>query len=540
MEKLKTKQNATVISEQLGEDNGNDVLLHSRFADEESHSQSAIEAVKNYKYALLWALYINISVIMSGYDPQVIGSSVGIEQFRENFGYKYDGRWVVNAAWLSAFSYAIDIGNVFGSLLGGHFIDWWGNKTTLLIASSTIIGTIFIQFFSNSPPLLFVGELLSGIPLGMFPIITSVYTSEVAPLALRGAFTAFVNLGFVVGQLLATGILNATQARDDKWSYKIPFAIQWVWPLIILSLLPFCPESPWWLVKKRKFSAARKNLLKLTSTSDERKLDNIMASMIQTIELEKENSNSASYLECFRGTNLRRTVIAAMSYSIQPLSGQVLVINYCVYFFENAGLKDNLSFALSLGLSAIGFVSTIISWFLMHKLGRRNLYLYPMMIMSLLLFIIGFVDIPKNYQSANAWAESVLMLVWTLVYDVSIGPLAFVYISEISPSKLRAKIVSIANIAVVVTIIIFTVVVPYLINTDEGNLRGKSCFVFGGISLLCTVWVYFELPETRGRTYEELDIMFYKKISARNFKGFDVKRHMKGYDDYGNINVDDL
>jgi SP family general alpha glucoside:H+ symporter-like MFS transporter len=144
-------------------------------------------------------------------------------------------------------------------------------------------GLIFIQFFARSLPVLLVGELLGGLILGTYTTIAPTYASEVCPMALRGHLTAYINLCFVMGQLMGNGVMSGTSPREDHWAYSVgarsrlhflvrgrwcagnptncrarsdfkvlqaPFAIQWLWPAIILAGILFAPESPWWYVRK--------------------------------------------------------------------------------------------------------------------------------------------------------------------------------------------------------------------------------------------------------------------------------------------------
>lgn len=144
-----------------------------------------------------------------------------------------------------------------------------------------------------------------------------------------------------------------------------------------------------------------------------------------------------------------------------------------------------------------------------------------MVVMTVLLFVIGFLSIPQHNSSA-VWAMASLMDVWTFVYQMTVGPICFVIISEISATRLRTKTIAIATAVQAAASIVFTVAMPYMLNSDEANWGGKAGFLFGGVSFVCLIWCYFRLPESRGRTFEELDILFQKRIPARRFKDHDL------------------
>ena len=140
--------------------------------------------------------------------------------------------------------------------------------------------------------------------------------------------------------------------------------------------------------------------------------------------------------------------------------------------------------------------------------------------MTVLIFIIGILSIPQN--SAAIWAMASMMDVWTLVYQMSVGPICFVVISEISATRLRERTIAVATAVQAAASIVLTVAMPYMLNKNEANWGGKSGFLFGVISLACLVWCYFRLPESQDRTYEELDLLFQRRVPARQFRNHDL------------------
>lgn len=105
---------------------------------------------------------------------------------------------------------------------------------------------------------------------------------------------------------------------------------------------------------------------------------------------------------------------------------------------------------------------------------------------------------------------------------ISIADIVLRIISEISSTRLRTKTIALSTAVQAAANIVFTVAMPYMLNTEEANWGGKTGFLFGAISFVCLVWCHFRLPESRGRTYEELDILFQLKIPARQFKDYDL------------------
>ncbi|GKZ69423.1 hypothetical protein AnigIFM60653_009217 [Aspergillus niger] len=500
--------------EETGIEQTNDAersLAHARF----EHSLGFWKACQFYRPALFWSCFVNLAVILCGFDGALIGSLVGLTPFVRTYGRWVDGQYAVAPSWLSAFNYASYVGSVPGSLVAGIAYDKYGPRMTLAAASIGSIGSIFFQFFSEGPALLFVGELLNGFITGVYPVLANAYVSEVAPVAARGVLAAVINLSYVIGQLVASGLLKGTSTMDSKWAYKIPFASQWALPVFILSLIYFCPTPPYWLCKKGRPEQARKSIQRLTTSAVD--VDAYLAHIQETLRLEESSRTKASITDCFRGTNLRRTIISCQAFNIQALCGNILFINYAVYFFEIAGLDTSDAFSMNVGLTCMGFVGTLASYILISYAGRRTIYLWGSTVIALLLLLVGILAAVPQHNSGPAWAMSALMVVCNLIYDMSVGPLCFTVMSEVSAVNLRGVTIALSNVTVVVWSVIFAVAIPYALDTTGSNWGGKLGFLFAGIGVLDTLWCYFFLPETKGRTFEELDFMFQQKLPTRQF-----------------------
>lgn len=497
-------------------------LAHTRF----EHELGFWKALRMYRPAILWSIFANLAVILCGFDGALIGSLVGLPRFRENYGQLVDGEWTVAAHWISVFNFASYIGNVPGSLLGGFMYDKYGPRIALACFSVGSVGSIFIQFFSKGPAVLFVGELLNGIITGGYPVIANAYISEVAPVAARGVTSAFINLSYGIGQLVASGMLKGTSTLDNKWSYKIPFALQWALPAFILSLVAFLPTPAYWLCKNDRPEDARKSLERLARKDAGVDINSQLANVRETLRLEQETATSKiSIIDCFRGTDLRRTIISSQVFNIQALCGNILFINYAVYFFEIAGLDTADAFSMNVGLTVMGLLGTTVSWGLMSYFGRRTIYLTGTVGVAGMVGLIGILGaIPASqHQSGTAWAMCACMAVTVFIYDCSVGPVCFTIISEVSSVKLRGITIAIANLTVVVFSAVFAVGIPYALDTNGANWGGKLGFLFLGLGVLNIAWVYFCLPETKGRTFEELDIMFQNRVPTRRFKTYQIE-----------------
>lgn len=209
----------------------------------------------------------------------------------------------------------------------------FGQKYIILGALLVLSCFIFVTFFAQSIAMLLVGQFLCGLPWGVFVACAPAYASEVLPMRLRVFFTSWTNMCFIVGQLVAAGVLAGLVARPDEWSYRIPFALQWMWPVFLVPALCWAPESPWHLVRVGELERARASLVRLqrrATVSERLNPETTLAEIIHTNETEVQLSAGTSYLDCFRGTELRRTEIACVVFGGQVLSGSSFAYNSTV------------------------------------------------------------------------------------------------------------------------------------------------------------------------------------------------------------------
>jgi SP family general alpha glucoside:H+ symporter-like MFS transporter len=407
-----------------------------------------------------------------------------------------------------------------------HLHQWCSHRTFWSQENTSALdhlahGCIFIAFFAPNVSILFVGELLCGLSWGVFTTMAPAYASEVTPVVLRGYLETFVVLCWGIGQFISYGVLDGLVNSGGSltaYAWRIPFAVQWVWPVIIIPLVIFCPESPWWLVRRDRIDEAEKSFKRLSSSTDPNAARDAVALMVETTELERSMTEGANYHDCFRGDNLWRTEIGCVAWSSQVLVGFALS-SYAAYFYEQAGLPAKDSYKMTVGQGGLHFACTLCSVFLTGHVGRRKIFIYGCGGMALAMFIIGFISLAPPSQTIG-YISSAIYLLWFSIYELTIGPVAFIVVGETSSTRLRSKSIALGRNAYNVFSIISFTVAPYILNPTEGNWKGKSGFLAGGLCLLCGLWAFFRLPECKDRTYEELDIMFSRKLKAWEFQNY--------------------
>jgi SP family general alpha glucoside:H+ symporter-like MFS transporter len=495
----------------------------ARDATETERHMSIMQAFKLYPKAVGWSILLSTAIVMEGYDVSLLSNFYALPQFNQKYGeLQPDGSYVIPAPWKSALSNGVIVGEILGLYITGIIQDRFGYRKTILGALVLVTCFIFVVFFAQNVQMLLAGEILCGIPWGVFQTLTTAYASEVCPVALRAYLTTYVNLCWVIGGFIASGVLRGLLELPSSWAYRIPFAIQWFWPAPLIIGCLFAPESPWWYVRHGQIDNAKHSLRRLTSRSDTTfDVDKVISMMQHTNELEKEITTGTTYWDCFKGVNLRRTEIVCVAWLVQNLCGSTFM-GYSTVFYIAAGLSESSSFDMTLVQYAVGALGTIGSWFLMSRFGRRTLYLYGTLGLFCLLMIIGFISLASRTNSAANWAIGSMLLVFAVVYDSTVGPVCYSLVSEISSTRLRAKSIVLARNLYNIAGIVANILTNYQLTSTAWNWGARAAFFWAGSCFLCLIWVFFRLPEPKGRTYAELDILFAQGVSARKFKSTQV------------------
>ncbi|KAJ5144322.1 maltose permease [Penicillium atrosanguineum] len=500
---------------------GNLIAEEARRHYEREHTLTLTQAIRKYPMAIFWTLAISTGVLMEGYDQGLLSSFYGFPAFQKQFGTSVGNRkYNISAPWQSGLSQAVHVGQIFGLFINGWAVDRFGYRYTMMLSSSLIAALVFMQFFAPRVEVLLVAELLIGFPLSTFLVSIMVYAAEICPTILRPYLTIYTNLCWSIGKFISSGVLRAFVESSGKRAYKIPMGVQWAWTPVIMVIIILAPESPWYLVHRNRLEDARKALRRFTSNPTETEISKNISMMIHTEEHEKSIISGTSYFDCLKGSNLRRSEIACVVFSFGPLGGAALS-GFSTYFFEQAGLSTVYSFDLSIGQNALGFLCGILAYFIVWRIGRRNLVLIGLSGMLICLVIIGGLGVPATTQSL-AWVTGGLMYAYVVVNSLSVGPIAGTIVSEIPSVRLRIKTVCLARNAYNVTSIINNILTSYQINETAWNWRGMAGFFWAG-SCLLIIWAWFRLPESRDRSLAELDALFEAGTPARAFAKTSIK-----------------
>lgn len=264
---------------------------------------------------------------------------------------------------------------------------------------------------------------------------------------LRGYLTGCFNICWVLGLLFGTGIANVIVRVTTIWGFRAGYMTQWIWPIPLFIAMWVAPDGPWWLVRKNRIPDAEKAMQRLVSPSMKDQIPSLVQNMVRTYQLEVDVSSGARWIDCFKGSDRRRTEIACMAFACQSLCGDPFTGN-TIYFLEQAGMTTNLAFLMGLVNFIIVLFGCFLAYVVMTFFGRRTMYCTGMFVMMLGLIVIGGLQKAADHVNANAkWGMAVILIAWNVWRVICIGPACYTVVSESSSSRLRNKTIALARVA---------------------------------------------------------------------------------------------
>ncbi|CAN8105271.1 unnamed protein product [Discula destructiva] len=431
------------------------------------------------------------------------------------FAQEVNGALTIPAYWQSAWSACYNVMTLIGSLVAGQVQDWMGRRVCFLLAIISSSAGVAVIYTAQDSAHFLGGKILTGFALGLALTTAQTYVSEIAPMPMRGIAlsvnTIMMNIGFLIA-------ISATYSRVsimDQSAFKVLFAAAWAFPAAMAIGLPFIPESPYWLVQKGKEDKARRALEKLSNASDN--VSSRLAEIVATAEHERHmrsQASEASWLDCFRGVNWRRTRIILILQYMPQVIGANLSAN-APYFLNQTGLdSQTVIMLIEIGIS-LGVLSSFVNIYLMMKLPQRSLMIGGIVLCTVVFLIMGIAGcFPRT--PTTLLIIGVALQFTPLAYGPSAGG-AMAVAGEISSSILRSKSMSIGISFQYFWSVVWLVALPYLFNSDQADLGGNIGWIFFGMGVIMIIVIYFDVPSTKGRSFAELDMMFEEKVPARKF-----------------------
>ncbi|KAJ5300179.1 hypothetical protein PENANT_c175G08769 [Penicillium antarcticum] len=489
--------------------------LRGRAIQQQEHNRGYLETLRKDPWLLFWIGVMLWTLIVRGFENQSSGSVISIPDFKERFGSLQHGEYFIETKWQSALSGGSNAASIVGSWAASYFADKYGTKPVTLAAAAINIASVAIEFCTTSIGMFFGGKMLNFVAIGAFLNLCTAYVADLSPLAIRSSVIGFCNLSQCIGPFISAIMSYYTSQWENAWSWKSLICAQWGFAAIALIGQILMPESPVYFVRRGKLPEARKALSRLYS--DPNDAEGHLERIKLTLE-EAESQQNASYAECFRGTNLRRTLIAIMVFQSEPMSGLGFVSNYGALMYQYLGIGDRQSFLIQIGAQILSISGAIISFLISDLIGRRPMYLGGCIGLTMLLFCMGIAG--SIDTSAATRAAVGFYTMYNFFYNAGVGSNVYTIAGEVPTSILRTKTLAIALSLSAAINTMWSFIAPYMFNPGYGNLKAKIGFVYGAFMLIFAVMAWFFVPETRLRTYEELDELFMNQVATREFRHY--------------------
>ncbi|KAM0815830.1 putative Major facilitator superfamily (MFS) profile domain-containing protein [Seiridium cardinale] len=453
-----------------------------------------------------------------GWDNCYWAGFLGMNKFAEDFGV-FDaatGTHSIPASWQSAGSGAPTAGVALGCLFSGLVGQRLGRIRTFFLAAIIAVIGILIQVCSFGHFWqLMAGRIVNSISMGLVCNVVPTYQSEVSPAKIRGSLINIYQFWQLVGATMACVANWGLQSRTDQWAYRPTLMIQFIVPVVLITGGFFLPESPRWLIGRGRVEEARKVLHFLRRGTPIALIDEELNLLVQAENQDHELYLHTSWIHVFRGSNLRRTLISAGVQCLQQAQGSGFIVAYSVVFLQTIGVTN--SFEILIYLYMVNCLSSVLAFHFVDRIGRRALMIGGAVLLAVCMFVLaGLTGFHGSHPGAQKGALACLFI-WQFVQAISWASCVWIVCAEVPTLAVREKTVTVATFSGFSTGVLITFVSPFIQDSGYGNLQGKIAFVWGAGSIIAAIWAIFMLPELKGRTLEELDELFQKKVGVFEF-----------------------
>ncbi len=444
------------------------------------------------------ALVAAIGGILFGYDTAVISGTTEIVKNQFQLTTIAEG-WYVGCAL---------IGSILGVMIAGMMSDYLGRKKTMLISalmfSVSAIGCAVCSDFNQ----LVIFRIVGGFGIGIVSIVSPIYISEIAPAQKRGTLVSLYQLAVTVGFLLAYLInyfvlkdadVNSTASglwermfNAEYWRGMLGY--ETIPDLLFLAVIFFIPESPRWLITRRKDEKARRILAGIYTSGDE---------VTRQMELTRASiaGETGSEWKTLLEPGIFKAVLIGSAIAIL---GQFMGVNAVLYYgpkiFSDAGLSSEGSMFSTVLVGTVNMLTTVIALLIIDKVGRKKLVYWGVSGMIFCLLMIGL------YFSLGSGLPTWFLLTFFLLYvfctAISISAVVFVLLSEMYPNRVRGLAMSIAGLALWIGTYLIGQLTPWMLETLT---PAGTFFLFAAMCVPYLLIMWRLVPETTGKTLEEIE-----------------------------------
>lgn len=422
-----------------------------------------------------------------GYDTAVINGAV--QFLKGHFGLDSAREGMAGASAI--------LGCIPGAMFAGFLSDRFGRRKVLFLCAFLYAVSGFLSAIPATFGQFLAARFLSGLGIGASSMICPVYIAEVAPKQWRGRLVSLFQLGIVTGIFLTLFINKLIQGMGDApWNlergWRWMLGMEVIPALLLIALLLVVRESPRWLIQAGRETEAKEIL---TSIGGKRFAEEEIAAVQEVLGQEE-----GRFSELFHARFRRPLFIALLLMLTSQFSGINAIIYYSTKIFSSAGIGVENSFTSSVIVGLVNFLFTFVAIGFVDKTGRRPLLLIGLTVQVVALASVGFM-----FQGANHGLPLLLaILTYIAAFAMALGPIPFILCSEIFPTRIRGRAMSLATFTIWTACYIVAQTFP-MMNDSPAIGPAPTFFIFSACSLAGLFFVVFLVPETKGRSLEEIE-----------------------------------
>jgi sugar porter (SP) family MFS transporter len=450
------------------------------------------ENLRGTKFVYVAASFAALGGLLFGYDTGVISGALIF--IKREFGLTTLAEEIVVSGVL--------LGATLGAIVGGKAADLFGRRRVLLVTAAIFGIGALASAVAPSPSVLIVSRVVLGLAIGLASTNVPVYLSEVAPPRARGWVVSLFQLAVTVGIVVAY-LTDYAFAGVEGWRWMLGLAVA---PALVFGTgMFFLPETPRWLVRRGQHEVAHRVLVRIRELPDVNiEIEEIKASLAQQAE-------SGHWTDLLR-RQVRPALVVGLGLAVfQQITGINTVIYYAPRILQTAGFNSASGAILAtVGVGVVNVGMTILAMFLVDRAGRRPLLLVGIAGMIITLGVLGLSF--RHPSGQLAWIAVICLMGYVASFAISLGPIFWLLIAEIYPLKIRGLAEGTAatfnwasNLVVSLTFLTFV----------EKLGASSTFFLYALASVLSWLFAYYFVPETKGRTLEQIEAFWRARHRAR-------------------------
>ncbi|KAH0710257.1 hypothetical protein KY284_011684 [Solanum tuberosum] len=480
--------------------------MDSEFTDDDDQYQLERRKKSTRKYVFGCAVFASLNNVLLGYDVGVMsGAILFIQQDLK-----------ITEVQQEVLVGVLSIISLIGSLAGGRTSDAIGRKWTMGFAAVIFQIGAAVMTIAPSFEILMVGRILAGVGIGFGVMIAPVYIAEISPTIARGSLTSFPEIFINLGILLGYVSNYAFSGLSAHISWRVMLAVG-VLPSVFIGVALFIiPESPRWLVLQNRVEEARLVLMKTNENDSE--VEERLAEIQQAAGT--ADTDKPVWRELLSPSPaLRRMLITGIGIQcFQQITGIDATVYYSPAIFKAAGIEDEsklLAATVAVGVSKTAFI--LIAIILIDKVGRKPLLYVSTIGMTTCLLGVGITLLLMKEGSISIALAILFVCGNVAFFSVGIGPVCWVLTSEIFPLRLRAQA---SGLGAVGNRMCSGLIAMSFLSVSRAITVGGTFLIFSVISALSVAFVYKHVPETKGKSLEQIELLFQDEYA---FQGGEVQ-----------------